>query len=266
VVGNVLAMPVLSLVVMPMALIALISMPFDLHALPLFFMEQGNSLIVEIAEYVAGFDGARVNVGTIGLTSLLLIVAGATWLCLWRSTYRYAGFLFILAGLAVAPLRPTPFLLIERDGKNVMLIDENKVMWPMSSRIGRYSLEKWQSAFGVTVSVKSANKAKKTAGISGQTTRKWRCDQYGCTITFQDMMIAYSSHPGALGEDCARSAILIATYPVPKTFKDCKRVKTIIDIKAMKRNGSYAIYLDDHQLKTINARQVRGQRPWTLHN
>ena len=43
VVGNVLAMPILSLIVMPMALIGLVAMPFDLHAGPLFFMQQGNS-------------------------------------------------------------------------------------------------------------------------------------------------------------------------------------------------------------------------------
>ena len=80
------------------------------------------------------------------------------------------------------------------------------------------------------------------------------------------MVIAYSTHIGALGEDCSQADILIATYPVPSSFKACERVKKIIDIKAVKKNGSYAIYLPTEGLEIIHARAIRGARPWTSHN
>ena len=89
VVGNVLAMPVLTILVMPMALVGLVAMVFDLHALPLYLMGQGNSVIIEIAQMVAGFTDARVNVGTISLSAFLTILAGGLWLCLWKSSYRF---------------------------------------------------------------------------------------------------------------------------------------------------------------------------------
>lgn len=271
VVGNVLAMPVLSLVVMPSALAGLIAMPFDLHALPMSIMGQGNNLIVSIAKYVAGFEGARVNVGTIGLSSLLLIVVGGLWLCLWKSSYRYGGLVVVVAGLVLSLFRPTPFLLVERDARNIVLIDRNKTMWAMAPRVGRYSLDKWRSAYGATVSPQVKNKAGRLASgkekvVSVPDNNKWRCDELGCTALYQSMIIAYSSHPGALGEDCARADILVATYPVPETLKSCRRGKSIIDIKSLRRNGSHAIYLDDGLLKIVNSREIRGKRPWTLHN
>ncbi len=267
VIGNVLAMPVLTMLVMPMALIGMLAMPFGLHELPLLVMGMGNGVIVDIARYVAGFDHARVNVGTIGFSAFLLILSGGLWLCLWRSRYRYAGLLLILAGLALSPLRPTPFLVVERDGKNVVLIDDNKTMWPMARGKGRYSLDKWRSSFGAVAPDRAKGAGKsifKRAGSNGG--NKWRCDQYGCTTLFQGMTIAFSTHTGALGEDCAQADILIATYPVPQKFKACERVAEIIDIKAMKKNGSYEIYLQPDGVKIIHAREVRGARPWTSHN
>ena len=277
VVGNVLAMPVLSLLVMPAALTGLIAMPFDLHGGPLYLMQQGNALIVSIAQYVAGFADARVNVGTIGLSSLLAMIVGGLWLCLWRSHFRYGGLFLIVAGFALSFFRPTPFLLIERDGRNLVFIDDNRTMWPMAPRVGRYSLDKWRSAYGALTypAIKTWPKRKKTIKMSANSlgtrraankTNKWRCDEFGCTAIYQDMTIAYSSHPGALGDDCANADILVTTYPVPKSFADCRRVGVKIDIRSLKRNGAHAIYLEDKQLRTINSREVRGKRPWTRHN
>ena len=259
VIGNVLAMPVLTAIVMPMALLGMFAMPFGLHALPLQIMGQGNSLIIDVAHYVSKFENARVNVGSIDLIALMLLLSGGLWLCLWRSHYRYGGLLLIVIGLVLSPLRSTPFLVVERDGKNIVLIDENKVMWPMAPNRGRYSLDRWRSSFGALEPARG-----KRTKHRGE--KKWRCDQYGCTVLFKRMTLAYSTHPGALAEDCAQADILVATYPVPGSFGACGRVKKIIDIKALKKNGSYELYLQPDRVVTINARAVRGRRPWTSHN
>jgi competence protein ComEC len=71
---------------------------------------------------VAGLESARVNVGTISPLALILMAGGGLWLCLWRSKLRFAGLLVIVAGLILSVFRQTPFLLVERDGKNVVLI------------------------------------------------------------------------------------------------------------------------------------------------
>ncbi|MCF6198496.1 MAG: ComEC family competence protein [Hyphomicrobiaceae bacterium] len=266
VVGNLLAMPVLTMLVMPMALVGLVAMVFDLHALPLHLMGQGNSLIITIAQMVAGFTDARVNVGTISLSAFLIILSGGLWLCLWKSFYRYFGLLVILTGIALSPFHDTPFLLIERDGKNIVLIDKNKTMWPMSWRVARYSLDRWKSAYGASTQTKKQRAARKAAARQSQTKRGWRCELYGCTAKTNGLLVAYSRHPGTLVEDCANADILVASYPVPKNFIECQNAKLVIDKRALKRNGSYAVYSRNGQINIFNARQIRGERPWSVHN
>ncbi len=266
VVGNLLAMPVLTILVMPMALVGLVAMIFDLHALPLQLMGQGNSLIITIAQMVAGFTDARVNVGTISMSAFLIIVSGGLWLCLWKSTYRYLGLAIMLVGIALAPFYETPFLLIERDGKNIVLIDQNKTMWPLSTRIARYSLDHWKSAYGALIQHKKQQGARKTGATQNRTTRRWRCDQYGCTAHINKLLVAYSKHPGALAEDCAHADIVVATYPVPKKMNECSNGNLVIDKRALRRSGAHAFYFKNHKIKRINARQIRGDRPWTIHH
>ena len=265
VVGNVLAIPVLTLLVMPMALVGLVAMIFDLHALPLSLMGLGNSVIISIAHTVAGFTDARINVGSISMPAFLIILSGGLWLCLWKSFYRYAGLLVIAAGLALAPFYDIPFLLIERDGKNIVLIDENKTMWPVSSRVGRYSLDRWKSAYATSSPDKNTHKATKRRAKSNRMSR-WRCDQYGCTAQINGLLVAYNKHPGALAEDCARADILVATYPVSSRFEGCRRDNRIIDKRTLKRNGSHAVYFSNQQISIFTARQIRGERPWSGHN
>ncbi len=266
VIGNLLAIPILTMLVMPMALVGLVAMIFDLHALPLQLMGQGNSLIITIAQMVAGFTDARVNVGTISMSAFLIIMSGVLWLCLWKSSYRYLGLAVILAGIVLAPFYDTPFLLIERDGKNIVLIDQNKNMWPLSTRIARYSLDHWKSAYGASIGNRKQQTPRKTGGTQNQKPGHWRCDQYGCTAQIKNVLVAYSKHPGALAEDCAHADIVVATYPVPKRMNDCHAGKLVIDKRALRRRGAHAFYFKNHKIKKVNARQIRGARPWTLHH
>ena len=265
-IGNVLAIPVLTLLVMPMAVVGLAMMPLGLHEIPLSVMGQGNMIIIHIAHWVAGFADSRINVGTISLSALLSIVAGGLWLCLLRSSYRYLGLLVILAGLVLAVFRPTPFLLVERDGGNIVLIDGRRGMWPVSHRAGRYSLNRWKSAFAFFSSKEERQMTKGAKHNSERSNHVWRCDQYGCTAKHNGLLIAYSTHPGAIFEDCAKADILVATYPLPKGFRQCRYPKIIIDRNALKRNGAFAIFPKAGGMKVFNTRQVRGERPWTLHN
>lgn len=260
VVGNVLAMPVLGMFVMPMALVSLLAMPFDLHAVPLGLMVGGNNLIVAIAGFVAGFREARINVGTMDLSALLLFVLGGLWFLLWRSKLRLWGLLPVVMGLLLFSRTTVPLLIVEREGKNIVLIDENKMMWPMSRRAGTYSLDRWQSTYGARRY--SQTKDRKSGG-GGRALRKWRCDQLGCTILHKGLTIAYSIHPGALEEDCARADILVAAYPVFKRRADCGKVRIIMDIRDLKKSGAVEIRWKGRQPHVITSAGLTGRRPWS---
>jgi competence protein ComEC len=69
--------PLVSLLIMPMALLSLIAMPFGLEAWPLKAMGLGIDLMVATGKWVASWPGAVSVLPAISGTALLLMVLGA---------------------------------------------------------------------------------------------------------------------------------------------------------------------------------------------
>ncbi|MFV0298103.1 MAG: ComEC/Rec2 family competence protein, partial [Hyphomicrobiaceae bacterium] len=114
--ANLAAIPACNILVMPAALATLVAMPFGLEWLPLWIMGRGIDVMTWVAHFVSGLPGAAVALPEISRTSFLLMVAGGLWLVLWRRRVRLLGLLLILAGLAVAPARWVPDLMIDENG------------------------------------------------------------------------------------------------------------------------------------------------------
>ncbi len=99
--ANLLAMPVVSLLVMPLALLSMIAMPFGLESVPLNLMGMAIAQVVAVADWVASLDAA----GNTGFISPLTVSLGALALStvtLLQSRLRLLA--VPLAILAVLPL------------------------------------------------------------------------------------------------------------------------------------------------------------------
>lgn len=124
-IGNVLAMPVISILVMPFALLALLLMPFGLDRYPLLVMGQGLDWMISIATMVASWEG-EVTTGRIPDHSFLLIAAGGVLACLFRTWLAASGLVVVAAGLLVGWTSVTarPDIVISEDGRLVAMIGE----------------------------------------------------------------------------------------------------------------------------------------------
>src|SRR5690606_38343200 len=96
--GNMAAMPIVGIVVMPMALLALLLMPFGLEGPALWAMGKGVEAMLAVAHEVAGWGGADRLVPEAPMIALMLVVFGALWFCLWRERWRLAGLAPIALG------------------------------------------------------------------------------------------------------------------------------------------------------------------------
>ncbi|MCX7889874.1 MAG: ComEC family competence protein [Rhodobacteraceae bacterium] len=115
-VANLLAAPVMGLVVMPMGVLAALAAPFGLADLPLWLMGRGSAAILAIAARVAALDGAVAMVPAPPAAVLPLLAAGGLALLpLRRAGLAVAALAFLLAGFAWATA-PRPALLISADG------------------------------------------------------------------------------------------------------------------------------------------------------
>ena len=197
--ANLIAAPLVSLLVMPMALLSLIAMPFCLEAFPLAAMGAGIDLMVATGKEVASWPGAVSILPQISGTALVLIVLGMVWICLWQTRLRALGLVIAAAGLALAPQANRPDLLIERQGATTALLAEtgNLVFPPATA--ASYSTDNWLLADGDERDVSVARDE-----------GDFRCDSLGCIGTVKGRTVALVRHPAALEEDCRVADIVIA--------------------------------------------------------
>ncbi|MFI3242013.1 MAG: ComEC/Rec2 family competence protein [Alphaproteobacteria bacterium] len=96
--ANMLAGPIIGIIVMPFILISLISMPFGLEALPLKVLSYGVSLINDITSFVSSLNGATLHLLSMPTWAFVSIILGGLFLCLWQSKIRLYGIAPIIIG------------------------------------------------------------------------------------------------------------------------------------------------------------------------
>ncbi len=145
--ANLAAMPLMSLIVMPFALIAMLLLPFGLDAPFLKIMGYGMALVIEVANEVASWGGSaatgRPHGWFIGLASV-----GFLLLTLLRSKLALLGIPFLLFAFgvsAVTAYRDLPDLLIHEDGDLVALLEDGKVSTTKARPQG-FVYGQWQRA------------------------------------------------------------------------------------------------------------------------
>jgi competence protein ComEC len=75
-IANVLAMPAISFVIMPMAVLGVVLIPFGYDALAWKAMGWGIDVMLAIARWVAALPGAEGRIPSFGVAALLLATAG----------------------------------------------------------------------------------------------------------------------------------------------------------------------------------------------
>ncbi len=228
IIANVVATPVINLVIMPAALAALVLMPFGLEALALAPMGFGIDLTTRVAEWVAQLPGAATRIPAISPLSFATMITGGLWLLLWRERPRWIGFVVIAAGLAMAPLTPHPDILVGRDGHLVAARNQDGRLMAMAAPQSAFELSRWLEHDGDARPVKDAAVAN---GFS--------CDASGCLTRVRGYTLAMPRHPSAIADDCARADIVLLTVPKPK---GCTRPLVVIDFFALRAQGTHAIF------------------------
>ncbi|TDK53695.1 ComEC/Rec2 family competence protein, partial [Antarcticimicrobium luteum] len=90
--ANLLAVPVMGLVVIPAAVLAVLLAPFGLEAAGLEAMGLGLGWILGVAHWAAGLPGARGHLPSPGPWVLPMFALGMLFVILWQGRARLAGF------------------------------------------------------------------------------------------------------------------------------------------------------------------------------
>lgn len=251
--ANLLAVPIMGFLVMPLGLLGLVLIPLGLDSYLWQAMAFCMGLILDIAHFIAGLPSADFMIPKIPATALVMLVFAGLWLTLWQSTLikRFA-ILPLLAGLFVYAIYDLPDVVIDRNGRLITLKAGNGDYYFSTLRAASFSRENWQRTFGQK-EVLGFNDFPVGPSIS------LACDAIGCLYIRGAWRLGIINDPTGFAVDCVRSDIILTSHYAPFPCKDEKRV---IDRAALRRGGAHAIWLNG-EIRIKSAGEVRGQRPWT---
>lgn len=252
--GNLLAVPVLSFVVMPMVVLAFIAIPFGAEKPVLAVMQWGIELINVISYSVAGLPHAQMVVAAWPPASLLVMCAAGIFFMLWNGRGRgiVAGGLLLLSVVLIVQSRP-PDIAVSADAGLMAVRYEDGVVALSTARKDKFAAGIWMRQMG-RFEDEALYWPREGAGP-----QEMQCDWTGCRTIVRGKKIAFSLKPEGLAEDCAWAEIVIARSPLRRMKCDAA---IVIDRFDVWRSGAHIVWVD--QGRVIDVAEKRGDRPWTI--
>ncbi len=252
-VGNLLAMPIFTFLVMPAALATLIAMPFGLEWAPLQIMGAALSALLWVAQWVASWPDAMAHVKSPPNWVIAFYSVGFLWLFLGEKRFKIRSLAVFAICIFAWAMEPIADMRVSEDGRIAIWNDGARdTLYVGSNRADRYGREQFIQR----------------AGVGDAETKRYAdtialCDALACRVEISGQSVSIVSHPSEVPEECRYSALVVLTErsagPVAK--RQCKAV--LIGTDELKRNGAYDIFVSEHGIKTRRAiSDTRRQRPW----
>ncbi len=248
--SNLIAVPLTAFWIMPAGLLAFLLMPFGLDAPALLVMGVGIAIVLEIAAFATALPGAALDITHWPPSSLLLMVLGGLWLCLWHTRWRSWGYPMVALGILITFAVRPPDLVIDRRG--------DFVAWragPGEAHLLERTRDNWLAGQMLqgTGSAEALPFATRADG-------RLRCDPLGCLIdTGGRRPLAISLTAEAAVEDCGRAAFVVILAG-PET---CPDGTPSLGSRALWQTAGAALWLDGERVRIARVSDEAGERPWT---
>ncbi|MGA9035972.1 MAG: ComEC/Rec2 family competence protein [Pseudolabrys sp.] len=248
VLANLLAMPVVSAVVMPMGILGLLAMPFGFDAVFWRLMGDGIDWMIGVSLWVSNLPGAVGRMQAFGAGPLLIGTAGLLLICLLRTPLRWSGTILVFAAGLWAVLTPRPDVLIAGDGQAAAFRGPNGRLSVLHSNRDSFAIKEWLAADA------DARQPKDPTLGDGV-----NCDAIGCIGRLGDgRLISMVLGPEAFAEDCARAAVVVSLREAASP--NC--AATLVDRNVWRAGGAVTLRWKADQFEQTVTLPPRYDRPW----
>jgi competence protein ComEC len=251
--ANMVAVPLAAFWVMPWGLAALALMPLGLERLALVPMGWGIALLLRVAHAVAGWPYASLAVPQMPAASLLLMMAGLVWLCVWRTKLRLGGLGLMAAGLAVMAAWPLPSLMVGPGARVIAARIGGQVYVSAASGASRFDREAPGRLWGMTTTGLFPGAGTAAGGAL-------RCDRLACRWRAQEGEVVLARDAAAA---CRGAAVWLAHDAPPVDAGACTAA-IVLDRDSAARHGAATVRLGGPPPKLRTDAAERGQRPWFI--
>ena len=248
VVANLLAVPIMGLMVMPGAVILAVFGPLGIEWPGLWMMETGGRWILWVGEMVSGWDGAVSAVPKPGLAVLPILTLGCCFVLLWQGRSRWIG---------AAPIGMALILWSQTERPAVLVADTGSLLGLMTEE-GRVLSKPQGDGFVAGVwlendgTITSQQEAAARAGLGRPQERVVSADAGGWHVLQVSGKTALDSIEGCAGAD-----LVISNVEVDKDLP-CD----VFDIRRLRDVGALALWPEEAGLRVETVRDRVGWRIW----
>ncbi|MCZ2204182.1 ComEC/Rec2 family competence protein [Bartonella sp. A05] len=152
IVSNVLALPIISIVIMPFGLMAAFAMLFGLEWLPLQIMGFSVNLVIKIAHTITAISPV-LNPGFMPLSALVLLSIGLVGLTFFITPIRYFFSIFIFLGIFVC-VTHSPVQLIIADNMSLVGVINEKKLYIDRFYASKFTTSIWKKSLSIDQTIK----------------------------------------------------------------------------------------------------------------
>jgi len=245
--GNAMALPFVSLCVMPAAVFGVIAYPFGLDWPAWALMGLASEIVLKVAHWVATIDHSTVTVAAFGPGVLLAFVVSLLWLTLWTTGLRWLALVPLVLGVAFAAKPERPEILIERDGSGIAVRGSDGRL-AIAGRPSRFVIQQWLASDG-------DDRSPDDAGLRGGVA----CDSGACIVRTADgRSVSYARDRIAIIEDCRRADLVVTNIP---WSAPCAAM--LVDRMALSRDGATSLHRSPGGWRSDSSEAGSGDRPWS---
>jgi competence protein ComEC len=248
VLANLLVMPVVSVLVMPMGILGVMAMPFGFDAVFWRLMGDGIDWMIAVSLWVASLPGAVGRLQAFGTGPLLAGTAGLLITCLLRTPLRWSGVIVAAVAGLWAALTPRPDVLVAGDGQAAAFRGADGRLAVLYSGRDSFAVKEWLAA-------DADDRTPKDKSLANGVT----CDSIGCIGRLGDgRLISMVLALEAFAEDCTRAAVVVSLRE--PWSPNCGA--TLIDRKVWRANGAVALHWTGNRFEQTVALPPHCDRPW----
>lgn len=287
--ANLAAMPVISFIVMPAGMLAMLLMPFGLEGPVWQVAGFGLDLVMKIAKTVSSWGG-NIDVGRLPAWYFPTAVFGFLLVTLLRTRLRHVGTAIVAVStlaVAVLPVEAMPDITIAEDGGLVAVVDGEAIA-SNREKPPAFIFEQWQRALAMeehrkpvmlqAVNVPTAPEGKRLQLSRGQqdearaamrnaaasSPSRFSCQKgaWCTTLLGNGKKLTIIDNAAYLGPACDTADIVVT--PVRLRFDRCRSGALLFTGETLRRTGSVELRFTDKGTEITTAFDTL-RRPWMRH-
>jgi competence protein ComEC len=248
-VGNALAIPFVSFVVMPAAVGGTLLLPFGLDGPVWSLMGMGSEQVLLVARKVGEVQGAVRGMRAFPISAMIWMATGFVFLVLVRHALRLVAVIPLAIGFWQAVHVMPPDVMVDRQGTIAAVRGADGRLVMLGRGASRFTVDRWLSADG---------DLRKSLAPDLRTGAQ--CDRMGCVsrlTTGEAVSLVLESD--VFEEDCRRARLVISPLQAPEF---CRATAFVIDRTTLAQSASIILHRHGDTFAITPARPSNRWKPW----